>query len=537
MSTNEAGYGQSTKAANAAAITFADLLERARVRHRSRIGTTTPMSTETTTSSTPSTTTTSMPYWRRNIGSDGGFVQPKITGGRMRHSYFKRGQQEQEDRQPEAPAGSNLKETPRTRQSFPRSRSRVPYRTLRVQQRLIRRPSLARSPTTTIATTTTTTTTTTTQAPTTTSAVFTNVQTASAMMVTRNVTSTRIVTANPGSESQFLRQATRGTTTMRPYWQSSMHSTKRTTLAPWQRRPMHSTMLPTPPTPPSLPPWLRPRPSAAPLIAPPTAKLWPPRDKMATNKPIAQNHPPWLLTTTPPTIMTTTTTSTTTTTTSTTSTTTAKTTSETEYPDYEATEVPFDWSAPDSAPATEEQPNPPPFLQPPVQRIPRIIPDSPKDDYSVDEQEEKPHLIDADEKGTEILSGQYHEINPGQYHEVNPGQYHEVNPGQYHEVNPGQYHEVTPGQDTTMPPLEEKPEDLEVEVEVERAGNRRVYNVQSRVGDEDGGGEFIIGEIGTLNEENGQTLQGVRYTAVADPNSNVDEQFILETFHKYFSFS
>jgi len=101
-------------------------------------------------------------------------------------------------------------------------------------------------------------------------------------------------------------------------------------------------------------------------------------------------------------------------------------------------------------------------------------------------------------------------------------------------VNPGQYFELSPGQDTTLPPLDEKPEDLEVEVEVENEGNRRVYNVQSRVGDE--GGEFIIGEFGTLNEENGQTLQGVRYTAVADPDSNVDEQFILETFQKYFSF-
>ena len=138
----------------------------------------------------------------------------------------------------------------------------------------------------------------------------------------------------------------------------------------------------------------------------------------------------------------------------------------------------------------------------------------------------------------EVLSGQYHEQNPGQYHEVNPGQYHEVNPGQYHEVNPGQYHEVNPGQydadmyatdDSQEPSQQQQPEDVKVEVE-EAGSGRRVYNVQQQVDD------FIIGEFGTLSDTNGETLQGVRYTALAD-SPGVDPQLIFDTLQKFFSFS
>ena len=125
----------------------------------------------------------------------------------------------------------------------------------------------------------------------------------------------------------------------------------------------------------------------------------------------------------------------------------------------------------------------------------------------------------------EVNPGQYNEVNPGQYHEDSPGQYHENSPGQYHESNPGQYHEVHPGQYTHVP-------DDEVEVEVERVAgipNRRVYNVQSKVD------QFIIGEYGTINENSGQTLKGVRYTAVDD--STVDPKIIFDTLQKYFQFS
>lgn len=93
------------------------------------------------------------------------------------------------------------------------------------------------------------------------------------------------------------------------------------------------------------------------------------------------------------------------------------------------------------------------------------------------------------------------------------GQYHEVNPGQYHELNPGQYYEEGSG-------------GLGVKVAVEDAEDAKVYNVQSRVD------EFIIGEYGTISTVNGQTLQGVRYTAVAD--EEVDPNLIYRTLVKYF---
>ena len=162
--------------------------------------------------------------------------------------------------------------------------------------------------------------------------------------------------------------------------------------------------------------------------------------------------------------------------------------------------------------------------------------------------------------------GQYHEVNPGQYHEINPGQpvalpkghevqagqyhethpgqpallaqkdgkdilsgqYHEVNPGQYHEVNPGQYHEVNPGQyvDDTLESSDKSDHKVEL-VDVEHTDNAKIYNVQQRVSD------FIIGEYGTITNS-GQTLQGVRYTAVADDHSGVDPNLIYETLVKYF---
>jgi len=113
-----------------------------------------------------------------------------------------------------------------------------------------------------------------------------------------------------------------------------------------------------------------------------------------------------------------------------------------------------------------------------------------------------------------IHSGQYHEVNPGQYSEVHPGQYHEQNPGQYHEVNPGQYHEVHPGQ-----------VDVEsVKVDFQHRSKDRIYNVQASAGD------FILGEVGRI-DNSGQTLQGVRYTAV---EGEVDEARITEILNRYF---
>jgi len=121
-------------------------------------------------------------------------------------------------------------------------------------------------------------------------------------------------------------------------------------------------------------------------------------------------------------------------------------------------------------------------------------------------------------------------VNPGQYHEFNPGQYHEVNPGQYHEVNPGQYNEVHPGQYKDIDSetgAKKEPKSLnDVQVEVKQTENTKIYNVQSKVD------KFIIGEYGTISKKSGQTLQGVRYTAVSDVD--VDPNLIYETLIKYF---
>lgn len=137
-----------------------------------------------------------------------------------------------------------------------------------------------------------------------------------------------------------------------------------------------------------------------------------------------------------------------------------------------------------------------------------------------------------DEKEPDIFSGKYYEVNPGQYFEENPGQYHEENPGQYWEDNTGQYndphldqsqyHEKEPGQ------YKDKNLDVQV-VEVKYTDDAQVYNVQSKVDN------FIIGEYGTISKSNGQTIQGVRYTAVDD--QSIDPKLIYETLHKFFPMS
>ena len=92
----------------------------------------------------------------------------------------------------------------------------------------------------------------------------------------------------------------------------------------------------------------------------------------------------------------------------------------------------------------------------------------------------------------EVIKGQYHEINPGQYHEINPGQYYEVNPGQYHETDPGQYNEIHTGQDLGVE---------NVTVDFDHGDESRIYNVHANAGD------FIIGEVGRIDINSGQTFQ------------------------------
>merc|ERR1719219_629713 len=82
--------------------------------------------------------------------------------------------------------------------------------------------------------------------------------------------------------------------------------------------------------------------------------------------------------------------------------------------------------------------------------------------------------------------------------------------GQYNEVNPGQY---------TL-------DDKDIEVDVNNRDNEsRIYNVRANAGD------FIIGEAGRIDINSGQTLEGVRYTAV---ESEVDYEKIKEILDVYF---
>jgi len=119
-----------------------------------------------------------------------------------------------------------------------------------------------------------------------------------------------------------------------------------------------------------------------------------------------------------------------------------------------------------------------------------------------------------------IYDGQYHEVNPGQYHEDNPGQYHEDNPGQYYEEDPGQYHEQEPGQYHEI-----NPGQYEAVVEYNEEERTKSYNVHRKTGN------YIIGEVGKINISNGQTLEGVRYTAV---EGMVDQAQIAAILKRYF---
>ena len=97
----------------------------------------------------------------------------------------------------------------------------------------------------------------------------------------------------------------------------------------------------------------------------------------------------------------------------------------------------------------------------------------------------------------EIHDGQYHEIDPGQYYENNPGQYSEINPGQYYEEHPGQYFETNPGQYLEVNPGQE----VQLDVEFNPEEETKTYNVHPKTGD------YIIGEVGKINMNNGQTLE------------------------------
>merc|ERR1712210_202007 len=160
------------------------------------------------------------------------------------------------------------------------------------------------------------------------------------------------------------------------------------------------------------------------------------------------------------------------------------------------------------------------FLQP----SPRSLQLHPQEEEEEEEQTTESSTVDIDL----LYSGQYHEVNPGQYHELHPGQYHEVNPGQYQEEvftkpvsskypSKGQYrnHEDS---------YSEEYEVNNVKVDFDHQDNHKTYTVEAKAGD------FIIGEVGRIDVNNGQTLEGVRYTALDGEVSQRRISQILERF-------
>merc|ERR1711990_1304396 len=111
---------------------------------------------------------------------------------------------------------------------------------------------------------------------------------------------------------------------------------------------------------------------------------------------------------------------------------------------------------------------------------------------------------EEDENEAELTTTLPIDIFDGQYHEKNPGQYEETDEGKYLEVNPGQYEAV---------------------VEYNAEEETKSYNVHRKTGD------YIIGEVGKININNGQTLEGVRYTAV---EGMVNQEQIAEILARYF---
>merc|ERR1712083_268318 len=137
------------------------------------------------------------------------------------------------------------------------------------------------------------------------------------------------------------------------------------------------------------------------------------------------------------------------------------------------------------------------------------------------EEEEEEQMTESSTVDIDLLySGQYHEVNPGQYHEINPGQYQEdvfAKPVSSKYPSKGQYrnHEDS---------YSEEYEVNNVKVDFDHQDNHKTYTVEAKAGD------FIIGEVGRIDVNNGQTLEGVRYTALDGEVSQRRISQILERF-------
>jgi hypothetical protein len=242
--------------------------------------------------------------------------------------------------------------------------------------------------------------------------IFTNFETASALLVTRNVTSTSVVTerpiyydeSNPTDAEEFVRTTQAPTRKQRQndelnsptydYYYSETTPTyydydeSETTNAPTVALILSTT----------------PSPIEAFL-----------KTTTTTESPVVSEE----ITTVQPTTTTTEATTTTSTTTTTTTTTPATTTTSESPKTFETDDTTLEATTTSSVTETSD-------------RSPRTS------DVDKWDKNDEQHL---DEKEPDIFSGKYYEINPGQYFDDNTGQYHEANPGQYLEANPGQYYD------------------------------------------------------------------------------------------------
>jgi len=132
--------------------------------------------------------------------------------------------------------------------------------------------------------------------------------------------------------------------------------------------------------------------------------------------------------------------------------------------------------------------------------------------------------------------GQYHETNPGPYQHDDIGDtaqpyIHDTRANYQHDPTgdtaPAYQHDTAgdvsySNLDTNYPGDYEV---NEVKVDFDNQDEHKIYNVQAKAGD------FIIGEVGRIDINNGQTVEGVRYTAL---QGEVEQERIAEILNRFF---
>ena len=93
-------------------------------------------------------------------------------------------------------------------------------------------------------------------------------------------------------------------------------------------------------------------------------------------------------------------------------------------------------------------------------------------------------------------------------------------------MNPGQYQAAHEGQYQDLEPAYPRPGDYEVnevKVDFDNRDEHKIYNVQAKAGD------FIIGEVGKIDVNNGQTVEVSTGFSLEFSNSNFT---VTYTLHK-----